>query len=235
MRVCMYVCMYVCMFVCMFACMYVCTYVCVMCTQRLWFLAAELCGVGLLLVHAAVCPIRYACNIGGMISPIASPQNVIAVIALATATKGDVTLSFASWLMVGIPFCAIATVTAFFTMQLFYGKGLPKQMPSTARMRRMSMASVISDSEHHILAGAGAHNPYENVMATPHPNKSAPPMDDDSEQELRTPTQAEAIRVRQGWDNEGYDAPSLEDQSSSPLLAPRRYEVCPWPLAHPDT
>lgn len=97
-----------------------------------------------------------------MISPIASPQNVIAIIALATATKGEVSLSFMEWFAVGIPFCAIATVAAWLVLYKFYGKRLPKNMPKGSTMRRLSNLSQVTggSEEDLLLAGPGAMNPY---------------------------------------------------------------------------
>jgi hypothetical protein len=61
-----------------------------------------------------------------MTSPIASPQNVVAVIALSTATHGRVELSFSDWLLVAIPFCTVASVLVWGFLVLFYGPDLPE-------------------------------------------------------------------------------------------------------------
>jgi phosphate transporter len=54
----------------------------------------------------------FACNIGGMSTPIASPQNVIAMIALRHNAPG-VSLSFFEWVGFALPICALATITAW--------------------------------------------------------------------------------------------------------------------------
>ena len=121
---------------------------------------------------------RYSCNIGGMISPIASPQNVIAIIALTTATKGEVSLSFVQWFAVGIPFCIIATLASYFVLLKFYGAGLPAVMPSKTRMRRMSMAAQVvgggGGDETDIMAGPGNHNLVADLLDTPRTNEHSP-------------------------------------------------------------
>lgn len=73
--------------------------------------------------------VAYSCNIGGMISPIASPQNVIAVIALNTATHGKMNLSFVDWFAVAIPFCTVCTVVTWLYLKWYYGADLPSLMP----------------------------------------------------------------------------------------------------------
>mmetsp|Transcript_25891 Transcript_25891/g.67948 ORF Transcript_25891/g.67948 Transcript_25891/m.67948 type:complete len:585 (+) Transcript_25891:426-2180(+) len=70
--------------------------------------------------------VAFSCNIGGMTSPIASPQNVIAMIALERATGGESTLSFFSWMAVSVPFCIVTTAVIFGFLVILHGTGLPE-------------------------------------------------------------------------------------------------------------
>jgi len=65
--------------------------------------------------------LAFSCNIGGMATPIASPQNTIAVSALEHASEGDVTLGFASWIAVAFPFCAAAIIICWLFLMWLYG------------------------------------------------------------------------------------------------------------------
>eukprot|EP00038_Savillea_parva_P012583 m.205617 g.205617 ORF g.205617 m.205617 type:complete len:722 (-) comp23026_c0_seq1:101-2266(-) len=69
--------------------------------------------------------IAFAGNVGGMTSPIASPQNVVAIIALERATFGKVSLSFSDWLAVSVPFTIVSTFLVFAFLLVMYGRGLP--------------------------------------------------------------------------------------------------------------
>ncbi|CAD2218704.1 phosphate transporter [Angomonas deanei] len=56
--------------------------------------------------HGILLGLAFACNIGGMLSPIASPQNAVAMNALSFHN-----ISFAQWVMVAVPvslFCVLA-------------------------------------------------------------------------------------------------------------------------------
>eukprot|EP00401_Gymnodinium_catenatum_P038046 CAMPEP_0117490344 /NCGR_PEP_ID=MMETSP0784-20121206/17504_1 /TAXON_ID=39447 /ORGANISM="" /LENGTH=722 /DNA_ID=CAMNT_0005285103 /DNA_START=96 /DNA_END=2264 /DNA_ORIENTATION=- len=54
--------------------------------------------------------LAFACNIGGMMTPIASPQNVA---ALQTLRASGGYISWSQWLAVSIPFCTIAVTMAW--------------------------------------------------------------------------------------------------------------------------
>ena len=47
--------------------------------------------------------IAYSCNIGGMVVPISSPQNLIALVALRTVSGTDDTVSFGEWIAFALP------------------------------------------------------------------------------------------------------------------------------------
>ena len=74
----------------------------------------------------ALLGIAFACNIGGMASPIASPQNVVAVTVLAAGTDGRVRLSFPQWLAVAVPFCFLATAMVWGLLVFREGANFPK-------------------------------------------------------------------------------------------------------------
>eukprot|EP01034_Spumella_vulgaris_P023241 gene23241-29445_t len=54
--------------------------------------------------------LAYACNFGGMMTPISSLQNVLAVSYLQQA---GFNVSFGSWILVSVPFCVLCTVLAW--------------------------------------------------------------------------------------------------------------------------
>ena len=83
--------------------------------------------------RASLLGIAYSCNIGGMASPIASPQNVIATIALSTATRGEVSFSFAEWLKVSVPFCLVATLLCWLFICVYFRAGLPAEIKPLRR------------------------------------------------------------------------------------------------------
>eukprot|EP00981_Chlorochromonas_danica_P001007 scaffold233_cov174-Ochromonas_danica.AAC.47 len=59
--------------------------------------------------------LAYACNFGGMMTPIASLQNVLAVSHLEQA---GIAVSFGRWICVSLPFCVICTLIAWFMIIL---------------------------------------------------------------------------------------------------------------------
>lgn len=54
--------------------------------------------------------LAYACNFGGMMTPIASLQNVLAVSHLEQA---GISVSFGRWICVSLPFCVICTILSW--------------------------------------------------------------------------------------------------------------------------
>jgi anion transporter len=69
--------------------------------------------------------IAYACNIGGMATPIASPQNVIALTALKTVAPAY-GLSFLDWMLVAVPICVCATLVCWLWLRWYFKTGLPR-------------------------------------------------------------------------------------------------------------
>ncbi|CAN0527422.1 unnamed protein product, partial [Ectocarpus sp. 8 AP-2014] len=54
--------------------------------------------------------LAFACNFGGMVTPISSMQNVVARQALENA---GFTISFGTWIALGIPFCVLGVFIAW--------------------------------------------------------------------------------------------------------------------------
>ena len=63
--------------------------------------------------------IAYSCNIGGMIVPIASPQNIIALSILAGIEES---MSFIEWLMFSGPVCALCVLVVYGVLRFRFGK-----------------------------------------------------------------------------------------------------------------
>lgn len=76
--------------------------------------------------------IAFACNIGGMLVPIASPQNVIAVTVLR-AVSGE-TISFKEWLIFASPIVLISTIFMYFFLRLKFGKIHPGYSPVSVEL-----------------------------------------------------------------------------------------------------
>jgi di/tricarboxylate transporter len=81
---------------------------------------------------AALLGVAFSCNIGGMSSPIASPQNIIAVITAQTATRGTNPITFIDWLVISVPFCVLANVVCWFGLVWLFGSGFPVVLPRVA-------------------------------------------------------------------------------------------------------
>ena len=65
--------------------------------------------------------IAFACNIGGMVVPIASPQNIVAVAALRAVTRDVVNLDFFEWFFFAAPICALGIVAVYVVLRGKYG------------------------------------------------------------------------------------------------------------------
>merc|ERR1719191_2645039 len=68
--------------------------------------------------------IAFSCNLGGMASPIASPQNVFAITMLKSS-KQHITLSFLEWCEFSAPFILISG----FLLWLFLRKSFKTNLP----------------------------------------------------------------------------------------------------------
>jgi len=66
--------------------------------------------------------IAFSCNLGGMASPIASPQNVFAITMLRRA---GVTMSFFEWCEFSIPFVLVSGLTLWLLLRKSFKTGLP--------------------------------------------------------------------------------------------------------------
>ena len=84
--------------------------------------------------------IAFACNIGGMLVPIASPQNVIAVTALKAVSGGE-TISFKEWLMFASPIVLFSTIFMYFFLRLKFGKIHPGYSPVSVELGESKLAS----------------------------------------------------------------------------------------------
>ena len=98
----------------------------------------------------ALLGVAYASNIGGMLSPVASPQNLIALMAIqsaaAVATPGSGesggaaaaaagaggaagSLSFGAWVGIALPFCSVLLLLCWGFLLAVYRKDLPRALP----------------------------------------------------------------------------------------------------------
>ncbi|KAF4740078.1 Solute carrier 13 [Perkinsus olseni] len=94
----------------------------------------------------AILEVAFGCNVGGMITPVASPQNVIALVALRS--NGGSNLSFMQWIVFALPICVIAATSVFAVLKFVYGgrRSDAKPLELTER-RRGSSDGVHRDSE----------------------------------------------------------------------------------------
>jgi len=67
--------------------------------------------------------LAFSCNFGGMMSPISSLQNVLAVSYLANE---GILISFGRWLLIALPFCLVCTVASWvFMIQMIDPSDVP--------------------------------------------------------------------------------------------------------------
>jgi anion transporter len=69
--------------------------------------------------RAILLGLAFACNIGGMMSPISSPQNAIALGYLQATLPGE-SISFTRWLSVSFPFCLLLVVACWLYLILVF-------------------------------------------------------------------------------------------------------------------
>eukprot|EP00752_Nemacystus_decipiens_P001911 g1841.t1 len=67
-------------------------------------------GVDSKFAKALLLGLAFACNFGGMVTPISSMQNVVARQALENA---GFTITFGTWVAVGLPFCTLGVLVAW--------------------------------------------------------------------------------------------------------------------------
>lgn len=73
-----------------------------------------------------------SCNIGGMMSPISSPQNAIAL-GILESNSPDHSITFIQWILVAVPFCIIAIVLSWLyliTVMLRDANDIPTSIPT---------------------------------------------------------------------------------------------------------
>ena len=84
----------------------------------------------------ALLGVAYASNIGGMLSPVASPQNLIALMAIQTTATGNpgsdggtASVSFGAWVGIALPFCGVLLLLCWAFLLVMYRKDLPSSLP----------------------------------------------------------------------------------------------------------
>ncbi|EER17408.1 Membrane protein, putative [Perkinsus marinus ATCC 50983] len=91
----------------------------------------------------AILGVAFGCNVGGMITPIASPQNVIALVALRSNGGSD--LSFMQWIIFALPVCAIAAASVFVVLKFMYnGRRSDAKMVEMTERRRNSSEGIVA-------------------------------------------------------------------------------------------
>jgi phosphate transporter len=88
--------------------------------------------------------IAFACNVGGMLVPIASPQNIVAI-----AAAEDTGIAFADWFVFSLPVCLCTLVVIFFVLRHQYGESssLVNRPTQLVEMGGTPPASPASGSE----------------------------------------------------------------------------------------
>eukprot|EP00744_Colponema_vietnamica_P002545 GILI01003974.1.p1 GENE.GILI01003974.1~~GILI01003974.1.p1 ORF type:complete len:712 (-),score=239.90 GILI01003974.1:196-2331(-) len=87
-------------------------------------------------VRALLIGIAFSCNIGGMLTPIASPQNAIALSQLASSYP-DKAITFFDWMVVVLPQGLIMLVFTYFWVAFVYRNSM-KKVAIPPRMSRPS-------------------------------------------------------------------------------------------------
>jgi len=82
--------------------------------------------------RAMLLGIAYAGNVGGMTTPIASPQNAIALSTLNDLVPSE-TIPFSQWLLISIPFCTVALIGCFLFVW-FIIRPTDKEIPSIQKV-----------------------------------------------------------------------------------------------------
>ncbi|KAG5500634.1 hypothetical protein JKF63_03730 [Porcisia hertigi] len=93
--------------------------------------------------HGILLGLAFACNIGGMLSPIASPQNAVAISALSFYK-----VSFAQWVSVALPVVLFSVVAAWAVVLLVWRPFadvlyIPLQVVNTAAEGQVSSATRV--------------------------------------------------------------------------------------------
>ncbi|RNF04406.1 putative sodium/sulfate symporter [Trypanosoma rangeli] len=93
--------------------------------------------------HGILLGLAFACNIGGMLSPIASPQNAVAMSVLRFRN-----VSFAAWVAVALPIVLFSIIAAWAIILVVWKpfkdvKGIPLQVVSTEPGKDPSVADRV--------------------------------------------------------------------------------------------
>ncbi len=75
---------------------------------------------------ALILGLAFACNFGGMMTPIASLQNVLAVSSLEQAGFG---ISFGTWIQIAVPFCIVCVLLCWLLLLLSFDTDDVKEIP----------------------------------------------------------------------------------------------------------
>lgn len=101
--------------------------------------------------RAMLLGLAFACNIGGMMTPISSPQNVAALQTLRSQGRD---ISWSQWLMVSLPFCSLSVVIAWLLLMGVYlvdrspvEKQRDELLTDRERKKAWKIPLVMDDSE----------------------------------------------------------------------------------------
>ena len=85
---------------------------------------------------ALILGLAFACNFGGMMTPIASLQNVLAVSSLEEA---GISVSFGKWILFAVPFCVVCVVLCWLLLILSFDTDDVEEIPLIVQTRTSAM------------------------------------------------------------------------------------------------
>lgn len=101
--------------------------------------------------RALLLGLAFSCNVGGMMTPISSPQNVAALQALEQHLH---TITWAEWLGVSIPFCSAAVLLAYGVILIVYQfDRSPEEAERDARERQQLSIPAVVYEKRDLTAG----------------------------------------------------------------------------------
>jgi phosphate transporter len=83
--------------------------------------------------------LAFACNLGGMMTPISSLQNTLAVSYLE---KAGYSVSFGQWMAISVPFCTIATVLCWLFLLWVMDPQDAKYIPQIVYDQKQKISSL---------------------------------------------------------------------------------------------
>eukprot|EP00927_Polykrikos_kofoidii_P055323 TRINITY_DN49592_c0_g1_i1.p1 TRINITY_DN49592_c0_g1~~TRINITY_DN49592_c0_g1_i1.p1 ORF type:complete len:717 (-),score=97.70 TRINITY_DN49592_c0_g1_i1:80-2230(-) len=106
--------------------------------------------------RALLIGLAFACNIGGMTTPISSPQNVA---ALQTLKAAGGNISWWQWLSVSFPFCIVSVTVAWVLLLLLYQYDLSdaereRDASRTSREKAIAISPVVFEQDDFSIAKA---------------------------------------------------------------------------------